>query len=503
MHVIRAKSNLMKHLKNKYSVLFCTLMTFALFISCNKEVVSTEDINNAPSDVVVTVDINDFSATISWTNATDQDDDQLSYDVYLQNSSIAEGLSTTSHTVNNLEVNFSYSGRIVVSDGNGGSSETTFTFETGTAAKTIGGSGNDFGRIILEVEEGNYMIASNSRSSDGFVDTNFGFSDIVISKHDPYGNLLWSSVLGSSLSDSALDMIKTNDNQYLIVGRSGRIFKIDGDGNTVWQTILREDPNNSDSREFGLNSAVQLDDGFIFAGSITSSTNINQIGVLVKTDLSGNYLWDKRYGGTGTDIFRDMILLNDGNLMVTGETGSDDGDFPNSLGEDDIIMAKFDTNGDLIFFKRAGGTDFDRARKIIESNGRIYIAGESWSNDIDFSNNNGLIDSFVGEIDTDGNVIWLKNYGTPTFNSFRTFFVKGTDIYLSLDDATLENGWVLKIDGTGNQTDEIILGGSGDDSVTYMTNYANGTMALIGHSDSTDLEGQTNLGGYDILFYKF
>jgi len=486
----------MKNYKTYNFFLWLVAGILTLFTSCKKEV-SIEEINNIPSGVEVTVVVDNFSATINWTNATDEDNDQLSYDVYLQNSSIAEGLSDTNYTVNNLEVNYPYSGKIVVRDGNGGSAETLFSFATDVAIKTIGGSGDDFGRIIFEVENGNYLIASNSRSSDGFVDTNFGFSDIVISKHDPYGNVLWSRVLGSALSDSVFDMIKTNDGQYLITGRKGRVFKIDGNGNPVWQTILRTDPSDEDSPEYNLFSSMQLSDGFIFSGS----TNTNE-AVLVKTDLVGNYLWDKRYTGSGSDIFRDMIVLNDGNLMVVGETSSDDGDFPNNIGQIDIILAKFDTNGDPIFINRVGGTDYDRGFQIVESNGRIYVGGESWSNDVDFSNHNGFIDSFIGEIDSDGNVIWLKNYGTPLFNSFLDLFVKGDVLYLSLTHAS-DNAWILQLDNTGNQTDEIIFGGSGYDAFVSMTNYANGTMALVGDSGSNDIDGQTNLGGHDILFYKF
>ncbi len=485
----------MKNVKFHKTLLLYVLATFS-FMACKKDA-PIEELNNLPSDVEVTIIVNYFSAFVSWTPASDEDDDQLTYDVYLQNSMIADELSDTNYLVDNLEVNFPYTGKVVVRDGNGGTSETEFSFATGTATKTIGGSGSDFGRIIMEVENGNYLIASNSTSNDGFVGLNNGSYDIVISKHDPYGNMLWSSVLGSSLNDSVLDIITTIDNGYLVVGRSGRLFKIDNEGSTTWRTILREDPSNSESNEFDINSAIEVSDGYIFAGSESG-----QSAVLMKTDRGGNYLWDRRFDGSGTDIFRDMILLNDGNLMVVGETGSNDGDFPNNHGQVDMIVGKFNTNGDAIFIRNVGGTDYDRAYQIQESNGRIYIGGESWSNDVDFSNNNGLIDSFIGEIDSEGNVIWLKNYGTAVFNSFRTFFVNDTDIYLSLDDS-LDNAWVLKLDQAGNQIDEIIFGGSGDDAVSSMVNYANGTMALIGHSNSTDIEGQTNLGEYDILFYKF
>lgn len=477
----------------KYLVLF----VIVALASCSKD----DDFNTEPSMVSVTVSFDDFSAILNWTDAVDPNNDSIIYSVILENIMISEGNSETSIIIENLEVNTSYSGIIIADDGKNGVSETSFSFTTGQAIKTTGGSGDDYGKIILELDNGNYLIGSNSSSNDGFIASNFGFSDIVVSMHDRYGNLIWAENFGTRATDGVNDLIKTNDNNYLLLGSRGKAIKFDPTGNVIWEITLREDPSNSESNEFRLRAVVEIGDGYIFVGSITVG-GINNQAVIVKTDSSGNQLWDKRYDGSGSDIFTDVILHSEGSLFITGESESTDGDFSTNYGEVDIVFGEFDQNGDKIFVKNIGGTDYDRAYKITEVNGKIYIGGESWSSDIDFSNHNGFIDSFVGEVDIDGNVVWLKNHGTPLFNSFIDFFVKDTEIYLSLSGDN-DDAWILKLDNSGNQTDEIIYSGNDTTTIASMTNFEDGTMAAVGYSNSTDVTDQSNLGGYDILFIKF
>jgi hypothetical protein len=43
---------------------------------------------------------------------------------------------------------------------------------------------------------------------------------------------------------------------------------------------------------------------------------------LIKTDATGNMLWNKTYGGTGDDMARSLVQTNDGKYALAGTTTS-------------------------------------------------------------------------------------------------------------------------------------------------------------------------------------
>ncbi len=87
--------------------------------------------NNPPGNFTAKLDnLNGNTASISWTTATDPDGDVITYNVELNGSVEASGLTGNSTTLNDLLYSTNYEVTVIASDGNGGTPSDSFNFTT-------------------------------------------------------------------------------------------------------------------------------------------------------------------------------------------------------------------------------------------------------------------------------------------------------------------------------------------------------------------------------------
>lgn len=101
---------------------------------------------------------------------------------------------------------------------------------------------------------------------------------------------------------------------------------------------------------------------------------------IAKYDSAGNYIWAKTAGGTKDDSGEGIIVDKNNNVYVTGAFYSDTAIFNDtsiiSAGGYDIFIAKYNYNGDFIWVRRAGGIGPDIPNYMtIDNNDNIYITG--------------------------------------------------------------------------------------------------------------------------------
>lgn len=121
--------------------------------------------------------------------------------------------------------------------------------------------------------------------------------------------------------------------------------------------------------------------------------------------------WEMSYGGSELDFAGTIIPVEDGNFLFSASSYSLDGDFDENYGESDVWLVKIDSNGQVIWSKNYGGSGREGAGDIITVDDGYIIAGVSSSDDHDLPGNNGYEDSWVFKVDKDGALLWSKNYG--------------------------------------------------------------------------------------------
>lgn len=146
-----------------------------------------------------------------------------------------------------------------------------------------------------------------------------------------------------------------------------------------------------------------------------ASSNHGQTDILIiKTDLRGNKIWSRCYGGASAEPGWSLTLDENGNLIVCSETGSTNGDVPPiTKGLNDRWVFKLNPDGDFIWSKRFGGSLGDEGSWVkIKTNGNIVTGGSSYSNDQDVPCNYGDKDDWILELSPDGEIVNNKVLGT-------------------------------------------------------------------------------------------
>jgi hypothetical protein len=179
----------------------------------------------------------------------------------------------------------------------------------------------------------------------------------------------------------------------------------------------------------------------------SSAMKLMLLGLAILTMASaclGQSYWKRTYGGTGNDVAYAITPTPDGNFIVAGQTNSF------GAGGYDVYLIKIKPNGDTLWTKTYGGTDYDVSYALTPaSDGDFIVAGGTTSFGA------GYYDVYLLKIKPDGDTVWTKTYGgkgydeaydimpTPDGN----FIVAGrTNSF----DAELSDAYLLKIKPDGD-----------------------------------------------------
>ncbi|CAN5610385.1 hypothetical protein BH11BAC1_BH11BAC1_02690 [soil metagenome] len=162
-----------------------------------------------------------------------------------------------------------------------------------------------------------------------------------------------------------------------------------------------------------------------FSYSITFGTNtLNSAGgtavFLAKYDSAGNVLWAKSAGGGGSDRGNSVAADAFGNVYITGLFRSASITFGSTTlinaGNSDFFLTKYDSSGNVIWAKRAGGPGFDGTGDFTGNTvatdraGNIFVTGCFSSPSIAFGAttllNTGGNDFFIAKYDSSGSAVW-------------------------------------------------------------------------------------------------
>jgi hypothetical protein len=215
------------------------------------------------------------------------------------------------------------------------------------------------------------------------------------------------------------------------------IVKCDSGGTVVWAKRA-----GGTSGDYGLGIAVDASGnsyatGYFQSATITfgATTLTNASGgsgysdmYVVKYGVSGSVVWAKRAGGNRGDFGRSISVDASGNSYVTGYFDDSTITFgatkltnADTLGSDDMFIAKYDASGGVVWAKRAGGVGFDEGFAIaVDASGNSYVTGHFDSPTITFGattlTNAGEKDMYIVKYDSGGDVLWAKSASGVSFD---------------------------------------------------------------------------------------
>lgn len=227
---------------------------------------------------------------------------------------------------------------------------------------------------------------------------------------------------GNGVFDSGESVINSTDSGYVVAGitntssTDGLLFKTDSLGELIWWKNI----GGTGIQGFRSHVFSKSNNGYVCVGYTNDLDTSGYNAYITKTDSDGNVIWEKKYGGSDWDMLYSVVEMKDTTYLAVGETYS----FGN--GNKDIYVIKFDRNGDTLWTKTFGGVEDDYARKVYKDrNERTIIVGTTLSYGL------GGSDLYIVVLNTSGDTIWTRTHGS----NLDDFGYSG-DIYTTYGNAT-------------------------------------------------------------------
>lgn len=270
--------------------------------------------------------------------------------------------------------------------------------------KVYGGSSNDYLYDVVENPAGNFVACGEAVSSDGDlsaagnglawvlfatgVSGNMGFCVAPVGPNGASANGLENFTVIRRLNDGS---------GYLLSGFTSPDFnnfnlddiwvcKINFTGAVLWNKTY----GSTNGRD-GSGALLDMGSGeFMIVGVLGGNDGYptyrggNGDGFVIRCNAAGDTLWTRSYGGTDWDFFHDAVADQELNVYLAGFSRSSNQQLTGQpvYGLADYWLVKINANGDTLYTKRMGGSEFDAATGIACSGleDDILLTGRSNSN---------------------------------------------------------------------------------------------------------------------------
>ncbi|UCB59179.1 MAG: hypothetical protein JSV67_02460 [Thermoplasmatales archaeon] len=229
--------------------------------------------------------------------------------------------------------------------------------------KTFGGTNYDGGTSVQQTTDGGYIITGFTANFGG------GGTNIWLIKTDDNGNSIWNKTFGGDYWDYGNSVQQTTDGGYIITGlitTSGAgdvcLIKTDNNGNNIWIKTF-----GGEKSDWGWSVEQTTDGGYIITGE-TWSFGAGHCDIwLIKTDDDGNKIWEKTFGEVNSDWGRSVQQTNDGGYIITGYKES------TGTGDFDVWLIKTDNSGNILWDRTFGGNYWDYGNSVQQTTDSGYI----------------------------------------------------------------------------------------------------------------------------------
>ncbi len=376
-------------------------------------------------------------------------------------------------------------------------------------AKSIGGSGDDYLNNVREVADGSIIIGGYFQSSKITLDngtelTSKGNADALIVKLSSEGEIIWAKNIGGSAWDDINTLSETRDGGCIVGGRfysktitlenglsisnhgttsyfDGMIIKFNSEGEIEWASSV------GDSNDEAITAIAETKDGEYIVGGYFKSSSVNfgngivinnhgNSGyadvMLIKINSEGELVWAEAIGGNSDEYINGIVEAENGSFVIGSYYSSSNINLGNdviltSKGNNDGVVAKFNSNGEVLWAKNIGGTSNDYIYSLTATkDGGYVVGGGFYSNAIELDNginikNHGTtsyLDGMIIKIGSNGKTEWAQSMGA-THNDVVMSVVETKDDsyavggYFYSSSVDLGNGININNHGTTSYSD--------------------------------------------------
>ena len=244
---------------------------------------------------------------------------------------------------------------------------------------------------------------------------------------------------------------------------------------------------------------------------------------LAKFDPAGNHVWSQRFGDASGGLYiYDLAVDSDGNAAITGPFpgGVDFGD-GFIQGDHDMFVAKFDTNGDLLWAGGYGDLSWSQSGSgvAIDGSGNVVVLG-SFLGTLGplTATGDGGTDIFLIKFSSlEGDILWAKRFGDAGDQTARAIAIDSSDSIvmvggktsgaLNFGGSNLDgNIFLARFDANGNHNWSTGFNSSISGSASDVAVDSFGNAVLAGSFKGTvDIGGKvlTSTDGFSMYLVKY
>jgi enterochelin esterase-like enzyme len=371
--------------------------------------------------------------------------------------------------------------------------------ETGDSAEAtaldgslLGTPGEDYAGGVAAGDDGTvYQALAVSGSIHD--QQHHGELDIALIRYRSNGQPLWTRLFGTPANERAYGLALDTQQNVIVAGYTSGdldgqhpdnagndpfVAKFDSNGESLW-TLQFGDPAAAD-RAYAL--AVDTNDRIYVAGytsGVLTGTNAGDKDIFIaQISPDGEIEWLRQFGGAGEDKGLSLAVDND-TIYLSGVAGIGTA-LSEPVGDLDAYVAAFTTDGEQLWVHQFGSDGWDEANGIFAAGGSVYVVGFV-SGDFGEHSLEGERDIFVAAFDESGTLTWSDQVGTP-FND------KGADIRIDADGNLYVAGY----------TNGSLAGSAGGFDLVLLTYNAAGERTSVrqigtGGGDGADEYAEENL----------
>ncbi|MCW4016745.1 MAG: hypothetical protein NWF06_10280 [Candidatus Bathyarchaeota archaeon] len=247
------------------------------------------------------------------------------------------------------------------------------TDEQGTMQwnKTYGGTKEEGALCLIQTADGGFAFVGHTESfaTEKADDLWTAVSDIWLVKTDENGNMQWNKTYGGEKAEYGSCLVQTDDDGFALTGHSeGELWliKTDSYGEVEWNQT--HGGQESKSNPYGL--IQTLDGGFAFVAGTYPDDDVFVDFLFVKTDEQGNMQWNQTYGGERMDYGTSLLQTLDGEFVLAGCTDSF------GAGGYDFWLIKTDNSGNALWNQTYGNENQDTNPSLAQTaDGGFALAG--------------------------------------------------------------------------------------------------------------------------------
>ncbi|MCX6160777.1 MAG: T9SS type A sorting domain-containing protein [Ignavibacteriae bacterium] len=235
-------------------------------------------------------------------------------------------------------------------------------------------------------------------SSDGIC------SYIIFDKFNPSGTKLWSKTYRSRDNgyDVPVSIALDSTGGIYIAGYTKGIttsydfllIKYNQQGDTLWSRRYNGTANGDDR---AIKVAVDRNNSAVLAGNAVETGESINI-VLIKYDINGNQLWQKKYDGSGhtDDKVNDFTFDKNNYIYAAALTNS-------NLGSGRYYVMKITPSGDTVWTRTFGTADGAANAIITDDSLNVYATGKRYIS-------SDTVSFFTVKLNSSGNQVWTSTY---------------------------------------------------------------------------------------------